>query len=178
MGIHCKFALALIASLVIAPAVHAQNTPADLKDGFKGRYHYAAQRLVSLAEAIPEDKFAWSPGEGVMSIERVFMHIIRYNYYYPASSLGIEAPDGIDVPNLETLTGKAVVLDHLRPSLDHVSEVLAHMSEADLSQRVVLYGSDTEAWNVLLQLQVHMAEHLGQLIAYARMNEIVPPWSK
>ena len=70
----CKFALALIASLVIAPAVQAQNTPADLKDGFKGRYHYAAQRLVALAEAIPEDKFAWSPGEGVMSIERVFMH--------------------------------------------------------------------------------------------------------
>ncbi len=178
MRIHCKFALALMASLVIALAVHAQNTPADLKDGFKGRYHYAAQRLVSLAEAIPEDKFAWSPGEGVMSIERVFMHIIRYNYYYPASSLGIEAPDGIDVPNLETLTGKVVVLDHLRPSLDHVSEVLAHMSEADLSRSVVLYGRDTEAWNVLLQLQVHMGEHLGQLIAYARMNEIVPPWSK
>lgn len=178
MRTRCTFALALIASLVIAPAVQAQNTPADLKDGFKGRYHYAAQRLVALAEAIPEDKFAWSPGEGVMSIERVFMHIIRYNYYYPASSLGIEAPDGIDVPNLESLTGKAVVLDHLRPSLDHVAEVLANLSEADLSQSVVLYGRDTEAWNVLFQLQGHMAEHLGQLIAYARMNEIVPPWSK
>jgi len=56
--------------------------------------------------------------------------------------------------------------------------VVAHLSEADLSQSVVLYGRDTEAWNVLLQLQVHMAEHLVQLIAYARMNEIVPPWSK
>ena len=178
MRTRCLFALAIIASLVLTPAVHAQQTPDDLKMGFMGRYHYAAQRLVALAEAIPEDKFAWSPGEGVMSIERVFMHIIRYNYYYPASSLGIAAPDEIDVPNLETLTGKATVRDHLQPSLDHVRQVLAQMSEEDLSRSVGLYGRDTQAWNVLLQLQVHMGEHLGQLIAYARMNEIVPPWSQ
>ena len=172
------FALALVASLVLAPAVYAQHPPTDLRDGFLTRYNYAAQRLVALAKAMPEDKFAWSPGEGVMSVERVFMHIIRYNYYYPESSLGVAAPEGIDVPNLESLTGKAVVLEHLKPSLDHVREVLAAMSEEDLSRSVGLYGRDTEAWNVLLQLQVHMGEHLGQLIAYARMNEVVPPWSR
>ena len=167
-----------MALLALAPAASAQKPPADLKEGFMTRYNYAAGRLVSLAEAIPEDKFAWSPGEGVMSIERVFMHIIRYNYYYPASSFGITAPEGIDVENLEMLTGKATVLDHLQPSLDHARAVLAQMSEADLSKTVVLYGRDTEAWNVLLQLQTHMGEHLGQLIAYARMNEVVPPWSQ
>ena len=178
MRILCTCALVLVASMAIAPAVTAQKTPADLRDGFLGRYEYAARRLVSLAEAVPAEKYAWSPGEGVMSIERVFMHIIRYNYYYPASSLGVAAPEGLDVPNLEMLTGKATVLDHLSPSLDHVRQVLAQMSEDDLRESVVLYGRDTEAWNVWHQLQVHMGEHLGQLIAYARMNGIVPPWSR
>ena len=178
MRTRCLFALVIVATLVLAPAVHAQHPPADLRDGFKGRYQYAAQRLVALAKAIPEDQFSWSPGEGVMSVERVFMHIIHYNYYYPASSLGVAAPEGIDVPNLESLTGKAVVLEHLQPSLDHVRAVLGQMSADDLSQGVELYGRHTEAWNVFMQLQVHMGEHLGQLIAYARMNGVVPPWSR
>ena len=76
----------------------AQDAPPDLKQGWMTRYNYAAYRLVQLAEAIPEDKFAWSPGEGVMSVERVFMHIIRYNYLYPATSLGMAAPEVRPVP--------------------------------------------------------------------------------
>lgn len=173
-----RVALLLAVSWILAPATHAQQTPDDLKDGFLGRYNYAAQRLIRLAEALPADKFSWSPGEGVMSVEHVFMHIIRYNYYYPARNLGIPAPAGIDVENLESLTGKATVLEYLEASLDHVREVLAPMTEADLREGVSLYGRNTEAWNVFLQLQVHMGEHLGQLIAYTRMNGIVPPWSR
>ena len=178
MRIHCTVALAFITVFAAPSTVHAQDASPDLKAGFLIRYNYAAHRLIQLAEAIPEDKFAWSPGEGVMSVERVFMHIIRYNYYYPASSLGIAAPAGIDVANLESLTGKATVLDHLQASLDHVRDLVKPMSEADLGRRVTLYGQETAAWNVLHQLQVHLGEHLGQLIAYARMNDVVPPWSQ
>ncbi len=174
----CLFTLVLMASLALAPVASAQKPPADMREGFLIRYNYMAYRLAALAEAIPEDKFAWSPGEGVMTVEHVFMHIIRYNYLYPATSLGVDAPEGIDYENLESLTGKDTVLGHLKPSLDHVRAVLAEMSEEDLSEIVVLYGRDTEAWNVFLQLQTHMGEHLGQLIAYARMNQVVPPWSQ
>lgn len=171
------FLLIVVASVPV-PVARAQDGPDDLKDGYMGRYNYAAQRLVALAEAIPEEAYSWSPGEGVMSVERVFMHIIRYNYFYPASSLGIEAPEGIEVATLEERTGKATVLEHLAPSLDHVRTVIGQLSEDDLRRGVPLYGRNTEAWNVLHQLQVHMGEHLGQLIAYARMNGVVPPWSQ
>lgn len=178
MRIRFIFALALLASWAVVPVVEAQDAAPDLKEAFLTRYNYAAYRLVQLAEAMPEDKFAWSPGEGVMSVERVFMHIIRYNYYYPASSLGIAAPDGLDGEHVEMRTGKATVLNHLQASLDHVRDLAEPMSEADLNRRVTLYGRETAAWNVLHQLQVHMGEHLGQLIAYARMNDVVPPWSR
>jgi uncharacterized damage-inducible protein DinB len=40
-----------------------------------------------------------------------------------------------------------------------------------------LYGRDVGEWAVLLQLVTHMNEHLGQSIAYARMNGVTPPWS-
>ena len=52
MRTRCLFALAIIASLVLTPAVHAQKTPDDLKMGFMGRYHYAAQRLVALGSVM------------------------------------------------------------------------------------------------------------------------------
>jgi len=177
MRISCLFILMLLLALAFTPATQARQAPDGLEEGFLGRYNYMAQRLVALADALPEDKFSWSPAEGVMSMERVFMHIIHYNYSYPATSLGIPAPDGIDVDNLEAMTGKASVQAHLSNSLEHVRQVLAQLSEEDLKASVELYGRKTQAWNVLLQLQTHMGEHLGQLIAYTRMNGVVPPWS-
>ena len=52
------------------------------------------------------------------------------------------------------------------------------MSDADLAKPAELYGREVESWAVLLQLLTHMNEHLGQAIAYARMNRVVPPWSR
>ena len=112
-----------------------------------------------------------------MSIELVFMHLIHYNYLYP-EMLGIQPPAGIDMDQLEKMTGKASVLMYLEDSLEHVRKSLNHMSAEDLHKIVELYGNDTQAFNVFIQLQVHMGEHLGQLMAYARMVGVVPPWSQ
>ena len=70
------------------------------------------------------------------------------------------------------------VVDHLRRSLDHVRDLVREMDEGALSRTARLYGRDTQAWAVLFQLQAHMNEHVGQSVAYARMNGIVPPWSR
>jgi len=170
--------LTLLAAVLAAPAALAQETPAGFRDEFMGKFNYAAQRLVALAEAMPEAAYGWRPGGGVMSVEEVYMHIARYNYYYPESSLGIKAPEDVDVPNLESITGKAVVVEHLRRSLAHVREAVEPMTEEDLRRSATLYGRDTQAWAVLFQLLTHLSEHLGQSIAYARTNGVVPPWSQ
>lgn len=132
---------------------------------------------MQLAEALPEETFAFTPNEGGMSMERVFMHIIRYNYLYPESSLGIDAPAAIELDNLEAMTGKAAVLAHLEDSINHVRNLVNKMSAADLTAKTELYGNETIKLNVLMQLESHMSEHLGQLLAYTRMNNVTPPWS-
>ena len=176
-----QFKIILLTIVAIAfsfQSATAQSAPTTFRDEFMGQFNYSAERLLSLAEATPQEKFAWRTAEGVMSIEQVYMHIARYNYYYPASSLGIKAPEGIDVANMEKITGKAQVVNHLRRSLEHVRQAVKQMPESKLNESAKLYGRQTSGRAVLLQLITHMNEHVGQSIAYARMNGIVPPWSK
>ncbi len=70
---------------------------------------------------------------------------------------------------------KAIAI--LTESMEHVRRLAASMSSKDLEAKTRLYDRDIGQWAVLLQLVAHMNEHLGQSIAYARTNQVVPPWS-
>lgn len=75
------------------------------------------------------------------------------------------------------MTSKADVIDWLKRSLDTVKT--AHLSDAaDLSRKVNNGGREATVDGMYLRIIVHANEHMGQLVAYARMNGIVPPWSK
>ena len=112
-----------------------------------------------------------------MSVTKVYMHIARYNYMYLDEQLGIMAPPDVDWENFESITEKKRVVELLAASIEHVKAAAAHMSDEDLTNETRLYGRDVPGWSVLFQLISHMNEHVGQSIAYARMNGIVPPWS-
>ena len=170
--------VALAASLTATP-LSAQAAPPDFRGEFLGQFDGSMSKLLALAEAMPPASYAWSPGEGVMPVGRVYAHIARYNYGYLANNLGIAAPAGLDVANLETeVTGKQEVVDLLRRSGEHVRQHVRAMPESRLAERTRLYGNEVAGWAVLLQLLAHMNEHVGQSIAYARMNDVVPPWSR
>ncbi|MEZ4701283.1 MAG: DinB family protein [Rhodothermales bacterium] len=169
---------ALLAAVALgAPALFAQ-APAHFAEAFLPKFGYSSQRLVSLAEAIPADKFSWSPGEGVMSVEQVFTHIAHYNYMYPVENMGAEAPAGLDLNAIESITGKEAVVDMLKASIAFTTRLAETITAEELAMTTTLYGQTTQKWDVLFQLQSHLGEHMGQLIAYARMNDIVPPWSR
>lgn len=168
----------ILAAAFTTQVTYAQSTPTGFKDEFMAHFRGSTDKLVALSEAIPADKFSWSPQEGVMSIGQVYMHIARYNYYYPETALGIAAPDGVDVPNLEQINAKEEVVAHLKRSIDHVRTAVEQMTEEDLAAPTRLYGRDMARWGVLFQLLAHMNEHVGQSVSYARMNGIVPPWSR
>jgi uncharacterized damage-inducible protein DinB len=102
--------------------------------------------------------------------------VARYNYLYPATSLGAPAPDGRDADAAEDLTDKAQLVSRLKESRDHVRGVVASLKNPESATKQ--YGRAVPQWSVLLQLVSHMNEHLGQSVAYARMNGIVPPWSR
>lgn len=165
-----------VAVLLPAP-VPAQDTP-DFRAEFKAQFEVSARKLVALSEVMPAETYSWSPMEGVMSVARVYMHIARYNYMYPHLNLGVEPPEGLDYQSLEEgVTEKDEAVPILAASMDQVRAVVDAMSDADLAAPVELYGRQVASWAVLLQLVTHMNEHLGQSIAYARMNRVVPPWS-
>ena len=174
LKVFCLFALLFMSIPGIVSAQKSNN----FSDEFLVQFDNSMSKLTALAEATPAEKFSWSPGEGLMSIELVYMHIARYNYYYPMNNLGIAAPEGVDVDNMEKLTGKEEVLAALKGSREYVEQLVEQMSAQSLHQRTRLYGRDVENWAVLFQLVAHMNEHLGQSIAYARMNDVKPPWAR
>ena len=167
-----------------APAPVAAQAAGAAPDGFleeiDGQFEASAQKLVALARAMPASSYSWSPAEGVYTVARVYTHIATYNYMYPHQNLGRNPPAaGAAYNDFESgITDKDEVVRTLEASVDFVRSVLDGMTEADLNRRTTLYGREVGQYAVLLQLVTHMNEHLGQAIAYARMNGVVPPWSR
>jgi uncharacterized damage-inducible protein DinB len=161
----------------IAFPLAGQITPSEYRDEFLRHFEQSSRKVISLAEAVPQDLYAWSPGEGVMPVSQVFMHIARYNYMYLETSLGIPAPNDLDQDALESISDKTRVRTLLQRSVDHVREHVGAMTDEEVAGSTVLYGRNVAGWAVLFQLLAHMNEHVGQSVSYARMNGIVPPWS-
>ncbi|HSG07843.1 MAG TPA: DinB family protein [Longimicrobiales bacterium] len=167
-------------SIVRLEPTEEPSTPPGFANEFAGQFNGSARKLVALAEAMPAASYSWRPMEGVSSVAEVFMHIARYNYMYPHENLGIEPPAAAAgyAAWEETITAKELVVEMLAASMEHVRRVVAAMDAADMERSTSLYGRDVAQWAVLLQLVAHMNEHLGQSIAYARMNQVAPPWSR
>jgi len=172
------FRAALLAVAVSTTAAQAQSAPTDYRDEFLTHFGRSSMKMTQLSAAMPESLYTWSPGEGVMPMAQVYMHIARYNYLYLDGSLGIPAPDGVDWQNFESVTDKATIVAALRASIEHVQRAARDLTDADLSGPVTLYGRQKPGWAVLFQLLSHMNAHVGQSIAYARTNGVVPPWSR
>jgi uncharacterized damage-inducible protein DinB len=169
---------AAVALLMAAAAARAQAAPDGFRGEFLHQFDYSMARVVALAEAVPAETYPRRATPGVMPLAQIFAHIARFNYEYPARAMGIAAPAGIDQDTLERVAEKERVLDLLRRSADHVRDAVRRMPEPQLGQTTTLYDRRVPQWAVLLQLLAHMDDHLGQSIAYARVNGVVPPWSR
>jgi len=176
-----KYFARLVLSLFLILAFSAQTIQAQDSNNFKEQFlqHFdRASRVLALAEAMPADLYSWRPDEGVFSVEEVYTHIARYNFYYLEESLGIPAPNDLDVENMEAITGKEEVVDILKHSIKHVKEHIGEMPDSNIQAETVMYGRTVNGQAVLMQLVTHKSEHVGQAIAYARVNGIMPPWSE
>lgn len=166
--------------LLLLPAIaQAQNTtrPAAKPSGFKAEFFTNLDDLedkyLSLAEEIPAAKYSWRPGKGIRSFSEVYMHVAGSNYFIP-TFIGAEAPRANG--DLEiTVTRKEEVIAELRRSFEHLRAAAGNVG--DLEAPVKLFGNQTTRRGVLITILNHLHEHLGQTIAYARMNNVVPPWS-
>ena len=134
------------------------------------------KKYEDLAGAVPGDKYSWRPGADVRSVGEVYSHIIGANYMF-MGFLGAKTTMKED-PNMEkTASGKDDVVKMLKPSFDFVRATVTGLSDNDLEKTAQVFGN-TMSYRMILMMEMgHLHEHLGQSIAYARSNDVVPPWT-
>ncbi len=169
-------ALVLAALVVTASAAPAQAPAKGFRAEFLAQQAGVEKELLALAEATPAEKFSWRPAEGVRSISEVYMHVAGADYMIP-SFAGVKVPDGISRDMEKTVTQKAAVIEALKKSFAHLRAAVEATPDADLDKPVRFFGMDSTVRGLYLVVATHEHEHLGQSIAYARMNGIVPPWT-
>jgi uncharacterized damage-inducible protein DinB len=171
--------LFLVAAASAVRAEEGKGFRADLN----GQISYAQKEILDLENAIPDAKMRWRPNKEVRSISEVYSHIAFSNYLV-LKFAGVALPDGISItsPGDETKwekasTDKKVIHEQLVKSFDFVKTSINNMSDASLENTVDFFGQKMSVRSLLMGLLSHMHEHLGQSIAYARMEGIVPPWT-
>ena len=190
--IHCSsnrrgrtVVIAALAALLLAgaPAANAQDlTPesaAAMKAAYLADMEVMRGKYLGLADAFPQDLYTWRPMEGVRSVSEVLMLIASEGYGFAPMALG--APTALsreESQGLAEITDKATVIDHVTKGFAYAQETIEAIDSADLVGSRSLFGRERTSPELMLFVAGDMHEHLGQLIAYARMNRIVPPWSR
>jgi uncharacterized damage-inducible protein DinB len=186
-----RFALAAL--LVVAPAssmgaqqaAPASAAPTGLVADLLRDVGQVERKMIGLAKAVPADKYAWRPGAGVRSVGDLVMHVTADNHFFPAI-LGTPADPATGI-TAEFKTAQAFeqrklsrdsAIVELERSFAFLKKSLAATPEAKLTDKVSMFGQQFTVQQAWLLATVHLHEHLGQFIAYARSNDVKPPWSQ
>ncbi len=172
------FVLATAAAAASPSLAQNQKYPEGIWEGYDGEWLHVSQQLVALAEATPPEKFSWRPAPGVRSTSEVYMHIAEANFYLLSVAGGPKFPADLKEGMDKTVTSKPEVIAWLKRSLDVVKQAHARVTPADLQRKVHIADRDATVDGMYLRIIVHANEHMGQLVAYARMTGVTPPWSQ
>lgn len=173
-----------IAAVLQSTPVHAQMHHMDenhLRAQYLADIETLESKFTDLAEAMSEEQYAWRPMDGVRSVSEVFMLIVAENYVVP-SAWGATAPEGMTVDNslfgsLANVTVKAEVLGALRQSFAYFKGTVGDLTPMQMHEQITFFGQERMVQEALFLISGDMHEHLGQAIAYARANHVVPPWT-
>jgi uncharacterized damage-inducible protein DinB len=162
------------------------NAPTGLTADLLRDLDQVEKKMLGLARAIPADKYAWRPGQGVRSVGEVFMHVAADNYLLPAAvghaadpKTGIKGDDYKTAQAYERRQlGRDSTIAELERSFAHLKKSLAGTSAARHGEQVSMFGQKFTVQQTWIMTATHLHEHLGQMIAYARSNGIAPPWGQ
>ena len=170
--------LAAVAALAFAAPATAQmaapSAAPSVSAALANDVGALSDKFVGLAKAMT-GKYDWRPGQGVRSVGEVFNLIVMENKMLAGLLSGAAAPAG---PRPAPITDAAELQEALKTSYAAMQQALAGLSEADLRAPVKMFGRDTTKQGAAFMLLFDQHEHLGQSIAYARTNSVVPPWSQ
>jgi len=177
--------LALAGLLLGVSTTHAQATPqtelSRLKTAYLADLADLENKLVALSEAFPADKYSWRPMEGVRSVSQVLGLIAAENYLTLTRGFGGTVPAGLPsgqgaLEEFEGQTDRALLIKQVKESFALAKQAIGAWT-GDPAGPIRLWGEQRTLAGAFMTVMADQHEHLGQLIAYARMNKIVPPWS-
>jgi uncharacterized damage-inducible protein DinB len=180
------FVLPLLVAGAIGASAQSSYTP-DSTDHTAPSYDMKGQALVDLqavqkkfvdlANAVPADKLTWRPSPDSRSFAEVFLHVAGERYGI-LGLMGTTPPVGFDGKTIEkSTTDRARIVEELNKSWEFAQKAITGMSNADFAKLLPKLGPQANAGDVVYILVADAHEHLGQLVAYARENGIVPPWT-
>jgi uncharacterized damage-inducible protein DinB len=168
----CALALALMVPLVQAKA-QTQPQPTGMQTAFGKDAGTLSDKFTGLARVM-SGKYDWKPGQGVRSVGDVFNLIVKENGLLAGVLSGTPYTGAQPTP----ITDPEKMQEALKDSYVNLQKAIAGLSDNDLQAPVKLFGRDMTKQDALMHILEDQHEHLGQSIAYARTNGVVPPWSK
>jgi uncharacterized damage-inducible protein DinB len=162
------FALAIA---LMAPLALAQ--PAGIQAAFGKEAETLSDKFSGLARVM-SGKSDWKPGQGVRSVGDVFNLIVKENRLLASVLSGTPNTEAKAAP----ITDPEKLHDALKTSYVNLQKAITGLSDNDLQTPVKLFGEDLTKQAAVMLILGDQHEHLGQSIAYARSNGVVPPWSK
>jgi len=166
-----QYGVSALALALMVPLAQAQ--PAAMQAAFAKDAGTLSAKFTGLARVM-SDKYDWKPGQGVRSVADVFNLIVTENGILAGVLSGTPNTGAKPAP----ITDPEKMQDALKTSYVNLQKAIAGLSDNDLQAPVKLFGRDMTKQDALLFLLEDQHEHLGQSIAYARTNGLVPPWSK
>lgn len=177
--------LALAAALAAQTGVPATSavSSSDLVPVLERSLTGVERNMVSLADAMPEDKYGFAPTQGEFKGVRKFSEQIRHvaaaNFGYGARILGEKPPmaEGEDENGPKTAT-KAEIMKNLKDSFAYLHKAIATINSSNAV--APLPGGQGNATRVGLAVGAiaHVNDHYGQCVVYLRMNGLIPPASR
>jgi uncharacterized damage-inducible protein DinB len=173
-----QLALFAFVSLLMPALAIAQNAPPGIRGEIIHSMLDAGGKIQELAGAIPDGKYTWKPSKDVRSTGQVLLHVVASNYMLP-SLFGVKSPMTADeMQKLDTQTMEpAKIRQMLKDSYAWATQAVADTPDSTLEAPINFFGQKMTRRGGMLALASHSHEHLGQLIAYARANNITPPWT-
>jgi hypothetical protein len=180
VGLCLSFCLGLTSVLAYGldePAADHTAPSYDMKGQSLFDLEAVQKKFVDLANAVPADKYTWRPSPDSRSFAEVFLHVAGERYGI-LGLMGTKAPDGFNGKTFDkSTTDKAQIIAELNKSWQFTQKAIQGMNNAEFAKLLPKLGPQANAGDVVYILVADAHEHLGQSVAYARENGIVPPWT-
>ncbi len=170
-----------IAAALCLPSLTAAQTP-SLQDSQVADIETMKDKFIGLAQEFDESQYDWRPMEGVRSVSDVFALIIAECHVFPAAwghepPAGAASGFGAEIRRAGALS-RTEIISELGSAFDHLIGVVRGMDNTERVAGSDYFGRPMQIDANIVISMGDMHEHLGQLIAYARTNHVVPPWSR